>query len=85
MLSTVKDELGDEANDYIFSAGSNIESLFNYEMHTLPNEISSSIGTSTLLAAWNAATYVAQVEDDRLQYNLGAGISPLQLFQQHIN
>ena len=68
MLSTVKDELGDEANDYIFSAGSNIESLFNYEMHTLPNEISSSIGTST-----------------RLQYNLGAGISPLQLFQQHIN
>ena len=25
------------------------------------------IGTSTLLAAWNAATYVAQVEDDRLE------------------
>jgi hypothetical protein len=35
-------------------------------MHTLPSEISSSIGTSTLLAAWNAAVYVAQVEDDRL-------------------
>ena len=27
---------------------------------------SSSIGTSTLFAAWNAAIYVAQVEDDRL-------------------
>ena len=25
-----------------------------------------SIGTSTLFAAWNAAIYVAQVEDDRL-------------------
>ncbi len=36
-------------------------------MHTLPNEIGNSIGTSTLLAAWNAATYVAQVEDDRLE------------------
>jgi hypothetical protein len=35
-------------------------------MHTLPSEISASIGTSTLLAAWNAAIYVAQVEDDRL-------------------
>ena len=35
-------------------------------MHTLPSEISSSIGTSTLLAAWNAAIYVGQVEDDRL-------------------
>jgi hypothetical protein len=67
ILEAVKQELGDEASDYIFSAGSNIESLFNYEMHTLPNEIGSSIGTSTLLAAWNAATYVAQVEDDRLE------------------
>ena len=35
-------------------------------MHTLPSEISESIGTSTLLAAWNAAIYVAQIEDDRL-------------------
>lgn len=38
-------------------------------MHTLPNEIdaeSASIGTSTLFAAWNAATYVAQIEDQRL-------------------
>ena len=42
---------------------------FRYEMHTLPDEIGathSAIGTSTLLAAWNAATYVAQVEDHRL-------------------
>jgi hypothetical protein len=67
ILEAVKAELGDEAADYVFSAGSNINSLFNYEMHTLPNEIGSSIGTSTLLAAWNAATYVAQIEDGRLE------------------
>ncbi len=67
ILEAVKSELGDEADNYIFSAGSNIDSLFNYEMHTLPNEIGSSIGTSTLIAAWNAATYVAQIEDDRLE------------------
>jgi len=67
ILEAVRVELGDEAAEYNFAAGSNIDSLFNYEMHTLPNEIGSSIGTSTLLAAWNAATYVAQVEDDRLE------------------
>ncbi|MGA8992525.1 MAG: hypothetical protein WB500_19445, partial [Rhodoplanes sp.] len=40
--------------------------LFRYDMHTLPSEVGASIGTSTLFAAWNAAIYVAQVEDDRL-------------------
>jgi hypothetical protein len=37
-------------------------------MHTLPSEIAetTSIGTSTLFAAWNAAIYVAQVEDHRV-------------------
>ena len=44
--------------------------FFNYEMHTLPNEIGSSIGTSTLLAACNAATYVAQIEDYRLEEDI---------------
>ena len=34
-------------------------------MHTLPDEIAESIGTSTLYAAWNAAIYVAQIEDQR--------------------
>jgi len=65
IIEAVKEELGDEAEDYYFSAGSNIESLFNYEMHTLPNEIGNSIGTSTLLAAWNAATSVAPIEDKK--------------------
>ena len=35
-------------------------------MHTLPSEVTESIGTSTAFAAWNAAIYVAQIEDDRL-------------------
>ena len=35
-------------------------------MHTLPTEIDVSIGTSTLFAAWNAAIYVYQIEDDLL-------------------
>ena len=35
-------------------------------MHTLPSEICDRIGTSTLFAAWNAAIYVNQIEDERL-------------------
>jgi hypothetical protein len=35
-------------------------------MHTLPSEVGGSIGTSTLLAAWNAAVYVGQIDDQRL-------------------
>ena len=66
LLKAVKHELGPAGRDLNFNAYSDQRSLFRYDMHTLPSEVSSSIGTSTLLAAWNAAIYVAQVEDDRL-------------------
>jgi len=69
LLKEVKHELGPAARELNFNAYSDQRSLFRYVMHTLPSEISShasSIGTSTLFAAWNAAIYVAQVEDDRL-------------------
>ncbi len=66
ILKTVKQELGPAGRELNFNAYSDHRSLFRYDMHTLPSEISASIGTSTLLAAWNAAIYVAQIEDDRL-------------------
>lgn len=40
--------------------------LFRYQMHAMPSELGDNIGTSTLLAAWNAAVYVAQIEDKRI-------------------
>jgi len=67
IMKTVKHELGPTGRDLNFNAYAANRSLFRYDMHTLPSEISDqSIGTSTLFAAWNAAIYVAQVEDDRL-------------------
>ncbi len=48
--------------------------LFRYSLHTLPTEVSESIGTSTLMAAWNAAVYVAQIEDARLLPVLERGV-----------
>jgi hypothetical protein len=69
LLHSTAEALGDLAKDYTFDPLPNREAVFRYEMHTMPDEIdneSASIGTSTLLAAWNAATYVAQIEDERL-------------------
>ena len=48
-------------------------------MHTLPDEIgkrSEAIGASTLFAAWNAATYNAQIEDHRLARRHDRGTLP---------
>jgi len=66
VLRAAKSELGKDARRYNFNAYSDARAVFRYEMHTLPSEISSSIGTSTLFAAWNAAIYVAQIDDARL-------------------
>jgi hypothetical protein len=66
ILKAVKQDLGAAGRDLNFNAYADNRALFRYVMHTLPSEISESIGTSTLFAAWNAAIYVAQVEDDRL-------------------
>lgn len=67
ILRAVKTELGKDARFYNFNANSDARAIFRYDMHALPSEISKSIGTSTLFAAWNAAVYVAQIEDARLQ------------------
>ena len=65
-LRTLKSQLGKEARKYNFNVYADARSIFRYDMHTLPSEVSASIGTSTLFAAWNAAVYVAQIEDSRL-------------------
>ena len=67
LLDALSDELGSSVNNLQFDRIPDSESIFRYQMHTLPSEIGSSIGTSTLLAAWNAAIYVAQIDDERLQ------------------
>jgi len=55
-------------------------------MHTLPSEIGDRIGTSTLFAAWNAAIYVNQIEDERLDAAVTTGAyldATQQVLQQH--
>ncbi len=67
ILHQMKARLGRRHRDLTFKAYADRRSIFHYHMHTLPSEIGDNIGTSTLLAAWNAAIYVAQIEDHRLE------------------
>jgi hypothetical protein len=71
VLRAVRAELGRDARHYNFNAYADARAVFRYDMHTLPTEVSASIGTSTLFAAWNAAVYVAQIDDERLSQVLG--------------
>jgi hypothetical protein len=66
LLRAVKYELGSFGRDLNFNAYADNRSIFRYDMEALPDEVTGSIGTSTAFAAWNAAVYVAQIEDDRL-------------------
>jgi hypothetical protein len=70
LIKVLREELGRDARNYNFVAGSDSKSIFRYEMHTLPSEVQQSIGTSTLFAAWNASIYVNQIEDERLEWVL---------------
>jgi hypothetical protein len=66
LIAALKTELGRDTRDFTFNSPPDEKSVFRYDMHALPSEISDRIGTSTLFAAWNAAIYVNQIEDERL-------------------
>ncbi len=86
LLAALKTELGRDAREYSLAAPPDEKAIFRYMMHTLPSEITDRIGTSTLFAAWNAAIYVNQIEDERLDsvVQTGAYLEATQaVLQQH--
>jgi hypothetical protein len=66
LVEALKEELGAELDQFIVDDPPDDQAVFQYQMHTLPSEIGDRIGTSTLFAAWNAAIYVNQIEEERL-------------------
>ncbi len=73
LVDALRFALNNEGRALNFQALDDNESLFRYELHAMPDELGANIGTSTLLAAWNAAIYVAQIEDERLVDTLTSG------------
>jgi len=68
ILDAVRKALGSAERDFHFRNMSDDEAVFRYDARTLPTEIDpdAPMGLSTIVSAWNAATYVAQIEDERL-------------------
>ena len=86
LLAALRRELARDAREFNLAALPDAKAVFRYEMHTLPSEIGDRIGTSTLFAAWNAAIYVNQIEDERLDavVNNGAYLEATQrVLQRH--
>jgi hypothetical protein len=86
LIAALRHELGRDARDFHLQALPDDKSVFRYEMHTLPSEIGDRIGTSTLYAAWNAAIYVNQIEDERLDAVVTTGAylhATQQVLQSH--
>ncbi len=50
------------------------EAIFRYDLHAMPSERSEHIGTGLTLAAWNAAAYVAQIDEPRLSEAMASGV-----------
>ena len=59
--------------DLVMVDSDDCESLFRYEMQVMPVEAQEHIGTSSILAAWNAAAYVAQIDEERMAEAVGSG------------
>ena len=62
-----------EDRDLVVEHSGDAESLFRYEMHAMPVEAQEHIGTSSILAAWNAAAYVAQIDEQRMSDAVTSG------------
>jgi hypothetical protein len=66
LIRELGNALGAEEARYSIVDPPDSNAIFRYEMHTLPAEVGDRIGTSMLFAAWNAAIYVNQIEDERM-------------------
>jgi hypothetical protein len=87
LITAMRQELGEEPSELSFHMYSDQRSMFKYHLRAMPSELGENIGTSTLLAGWNAAVYVAQIEDERLAkvLNNGSYIEPTREILQHYN
>jgi len=65
VLAQARRQLAD-VEDLEFADLADSEAMFRFSLHTMPSAEAEGIGTSSVLAAWNAATYVAQIDEERL-------------------
>ena len=65
MLMAELDRQMNADGEFRYEHHDDASALFTYHLHSMPSEVSNRLSMSTALAAWNAAVYVAQVDDER--------------------
>ena len=73
LVQELRARLASDFPERDFIIDSESHSFFRYSLHVMPNEVTENIGTSTRLAAWNAAVYVAQIDDERITSAMSDG------------
>ena len=73
LLRELSSQLSDGHPELRFLSYPDSRAQFRYDLRLPLSELESNISTSTLLAAWNAATYVAQIDDERLTPAMSRG------------
>ena len=67
LVHELEHQLGGEVRVHV-EHHDDASALFTYHLHAMPDEVSNRISMSTSLAAWNAAVYVAQIDDARVAH-----------------
>lgn len=65
LMAELDRQLVDDDGSWHYEHHDDAHSLFTYHLHAMPNEVANRLSMSTSMAAWNAAVYVAQVDDVR--------------------
>ena len=73
LLRELQDQLSPERSDLRYLSYPDSQAEFRYTLRVGAEEVANNIGTSTILAAWNAATYVAQIDDEALRAAMSSG------------
>lgn len=73
LLEALMPKLAKDFPERRYSSENKRTNLFRYGLHVMPTEVREHIGTSTLLAAWNAAVYVAQIDDRQVTEAMTSG------------
>lgn len=66
LMKEIDRQLNADGRIFRFENHDDAQALFSYHLHAMPNEVTNRLSTSTALAAWNAAVYVAQIDDERV-------------------
>lgn len=71
IVKEAESQLADD--DFEFHVLDDAESIFQYSMHTMPSQEMEHIGTSSIVAAFSSAAYVAQIDERRLSEAMATG------------